>query len=381
MSSKILYIVNDPAFFLSHRLPIAVKAKQNGYEVVVATGPGEEVEDINAAGIRHYLLPLTRGGTNPLAELRLFVSIARFFRLEQPDLVHLVTIKPVLYGGVLARLMRVPAMVAAISGMGYLFTDRRREAARKFVEMFYRQALGHKNNRVIVQNQADRKALQTMGALSNNQDVLIPGSGVDLEEFSPSPLPDGTPLVVLPARMLWDKGVGEFVRAAEMLKKQGVEAHFVLAGGHDLQNPSGISLQQLEAWQAQGPVEWWGHCRDMPDVLARASIVVLPSYREGMPKTLLEAAAAGRAIVTTDAPGCRDVVESGKNGELVPIKDAQALAQVMGRLLADRKLLEEMGRRSREKAEAEFGVERVVAAHMEIYRTLLAQVKMEGENI
>jgi glycosyltransferase involved in cell wall biosynthesis len=372
LSPRILYIINDPAFFLSHRLPVALEAKRSGYEVIVATGPGEGVEDILAAGLGHHCLPLARGGMNPWAELRLLGALARLYRSVKPDLVHLVTIKPVLYGGILARLMKVPSMVAAISGMGYLFTGTRQGVTRRIAEVFYSLALGHRNCKVIVQNQADREALQAMGALGRKRDVLIPGSGVDLEQFWPSQIPQGPPLVVLPARMLWDKGVGEFVQAAEILRKQGADARFVLVGAHDPHNPSGVPLEQLETWQAQGSVEWWGQCRDMPEVLAKASLVVLPSYREGMPKALLEAAATGRAIVTSDAPGCRDVVEPGKNGELVPIKDAQALAQVIGRLLGDRKLLETMGRRSREKAEAEFGVERVVAAHMEIYRELLA---------
>lgn len=378
MPSKILYIVNDPAFFLSHRLPVALEAKRSGYEVMVATGPGEGVEEILTAGFGHRLLPLARGGMNPWAELRLLAAIGRLFRAERPDLVHLVTIKPVLYGGILARFMKVSGVVAAISGMGYLFTGKRRGAARRIAEFFYRLALGHGNSRVIVQNQADREGLQEMGAIGRNQDVLIPGSGVDLEQFRPNPIPEGQLLVILPARMLWDKGVAEFIQAAIKLQEQGNNARFALVGGHDPYNPAAVSLEQLENWQAHGPVEWWGHCRDMPDVLSRACLVVLPSfYREGVPKVLLEAAAAGRAIVTTDAPGCRDVVEPGMNGELVPVKDAQALAQVMGRLLTDRDLLQEKGRCGREKAEAEFGVERVVAAHMEIYRELLAVCEPE----
>ncbi|SEL60746.1 Glycosyltransferase involved in cell wall bisynthesis [Ectothiorhodospira marina] len=300
------------------------------------------------------------------------LAIARLVRREQPDILHLVTIKPVLYGGIAARLLGVPGVVSAISGMGYLFTEGRSGLLQRLSRLMYRLALRHPHGRVIVQNEADRDALRAMGALREGADVLIPGSGVDLDVYSPSPIPSGdSPIVLLPARMLWDKGVGEFVEAARQLLEQGVKARFVLAGPYDPHNPAAVPEGQLQTWQAQGPVEWWGQQEDMPRVLAAASLVVLPSYyREGVPKALLEALACGRPVVTTDAPGCRDVVEPGKNGELIPVRDAAALARAIGELLSDRSRLEAMGRYGRLKAEREFGVERVVEAHLAIYRSL-----------
>ncbi len=369
---RLMIVVNDLGFFWSHRRAVALGALHSGYEVFVTTPGGPRVAELERAGLRHVAWQVGRGSTHPLWELRSVWSLARAFRKVRPHIAHLVTIKPVLYGGALARMLRTPAVVAAVSGMGYLFVaaGRRRGPARRWAEAADRFAFGHPHSRVIVQTRDDEAALRAIGALRPGQAVLIRGSGVDLEVFRASPLPEGTPLVVLPARMLWDKGVGEFVQAAERLRAQGVAVRMALVGPHDLENPAAVPLAQLETWRERGPVEWWGHRDDMPEVLRSAHLVVLPSYREGVPKCLLEAAAAGRAIVTTDAPGCRDVVEHGRNGLLVPPRDAGALAEATASLLGDRERLEAMGKQGRAKAEAEFGIEDVVRAHLSLYRSL-----------
>lgn len=369
---RLMIVVNDLGFFLSHRRPVALGALHSGYEVFVATPGGPRVEALKRVGLHHMAWRVSRGSTRPLGELRSVMSLARAFRKVRPDIAHLVTIKPVLYGGALARLLGIPAVVAAISGMGYLFVDagRRRGVARLGVVAAYRFAFGHPRCRVIVQNRDDEAALRAIGALRPGQAVLVRGSGVDLDVFQATPLPDGVPLVVLPARMLWDKGVGEFVGATERLRARGVAVRMALVGPYDPENPAAVPLAQLEEWRDRGPVEWWGYRDDMPEVFRSAHLVVLPSYREGVPKCLLEAAAAGRAIVTTDAPGCRDVVEHGENGLLVPPRNAAALAEAIASLVGDRKRLEAMGRRGRAKAEGEFGVDRVVRGHLSVYRSL-----------
>ena len=372
---SLLYVVNTPRFFLSHRLSLALAAQTAGYRVEVATGPGSarDAALIDAAGFGHHRLPLARSSTNPAHEVRLCAALSGLFRRLRPDLVHLVTIKPVLYGGLLARLFRVPGVVSAISGMGHVFADDRHRALRWGVEQLYGAALGHRNGRVILQNELDRHDLQRIGALPFGRDVTMPGSGVDLDTFYPTPLPaaESRPLVVLPARMVWDKGVSEFVQAARQLQSSGVDARFALVGAEDPDSAHPVPRRQLQEWQLQGEVEWWGYRDDMPEVLAAASLVVLPStYREGMPKALQEAAASGRAIVTTDAPGCRDVVDPGRSGLLIRPGDALDLAEKIGTLLADRPRLAAMGACGRRKAEAEFGVEQVVAAHLEVYRAL-----------
>ncbi len=286
---------------------------------------------------------------------------------------HLVTIKPVLYGGLLARLLGVPGVVSAISGMGHLYADEQYRALRWGVERFYGAALGHPNGRVIVQNDRDRRDLLQIGALPKGRDIWMPGSGVDLSRFQPTPLPEGKPVVVLPARMVWDKGVGAFVEAARQLQRAGVEARFALVGPEDPESAHPVPRSTLQALQTEGAVEWWGFRDDMPQVLSAASLVALPStYREGMPKALQEAAASGRAIVTSDAPGCRDVVDPGVSGELVAPGNAEQLARRLGALLTDRHRLAQMGEQGRRKAEAEFGVDRVVAAHMDVYYALCA---------
>lgn len=364
--------MNDAAFFVSHRLVLAQAARAAGYRVVVATGPGQASQTIIDSGLEHRELPMTRSGTSPIAEVRLLFAIARLFRTVRPDLVHLVTIKPVLYGGILARVLRVPARVAAVTGMGYLFTESRKSLTRKIAEILYRLALNHPNGCVIFQNNEDWQYLVDIRALEKDQGTLIPGSGVDLATFQPTDLPEGPPIVLFPARMLWDKGAGEFVEAARALRGNGSTARFVMVGPCDPENPAAVSREQIESWQNEGIVEWWGARNDMPQVLASANLVVLPSYREGMPKVLLESAAAGRAVLTTDVPGCRDAIDPGRSGMLVPPQNAQALASAIEQLLADRTRLGEMGHAGRDLAKRIFGIDRVIDAHLTIYHDLLA---------
>ncbi len=371
-SGRLLIVVNDPAFFLSHRLPIALAARDAGWEVHVATADGPAREVVIDAGLMHHVLPISRQGLRPDRELRTLASLVLLFRRLRPDVVHLVTIKPVLYGGIGARLARVPGVLYAVSGMGSVFVGRGRRTAllRTMARWLYRRALGHRNARVLVQNGHDRDSLEQMGAVRDA--TLIPGSGVDLSEFRPQPEGDGPPLVLLPARMLAEKGVEEFVEAARLLRRRGVSARFQLAGGLDPGNPSAIPESRLRDWHASGHVEWLGHCEDMPRLLADCHIVCLPSYYgEGMPKSLLEAAAAGRAVVTTDHPGCRDAVLPGESAVLVPPRDAVALADALEALVNDPERRLRMGQAGRRLAEERFSLTAVVDAHLALYRQVL----------
>ena len=373
--TRLLFVCNCPAFFVSHRLPIAEACIAAGYDVHVATATTDAgaLAAITRVGAQHHGLLLDRSGTHPLHEARTFAQIFRLIHQLRPKILHLVTIKPVLYGGLAARVLGTPCRVAAISGMGHLFINEDRGIPRRLLEWAYRSALKHPNGRVIVQNPTDRDALRKLHSMPEEHNLLIPGSGVDLKTFTQAPLPTDAPqIVVMPARMLWTKGVGEFVAAARELRRQGVSARFVLVGPHDPHNPAGIPLEQLECWRENADVEWWGHRQDMPDVLAKATLVVLPSYREGLPKCLIEAAAVGRPIITTDTPGCRDTVNPGETGVLVPPRDAGALARAMGQLLSQPDKLRSMGRQARIKAEREFGLPRVVKRHLEIYEQLMA---------
>lgn len=372
MSAVLLIVVNDPAFFLSHRLPVAEGARQSGYSVHVATRPGESVTDICSRGFIHHELPLSRSGKNPFAELNLLISIWWLCWRLRPEVLHLVTIKPVLYGGIAARLAPVKSVIAAISGLGFVFmaTGPKASVVRGLVGCLYRRALGKRNLRAVFQNPADLEALIRLGAIIREKSVLIRGSGVDLSLCKPCLETSGVPVVTLAARLLRDKGVFEFVEAARLLRQRGLEVCFQLVGDIDPDNPTSIGPDELDQWRSEGTVECLGYRRDIAAVFAQSHVVVLPSYREGLPKVLVEAAACGRAVVTTDVPGCRDAIEPDVTGLLVPVRDPVALADAIQRLIDDPKLRQQMGRAGRELAEREFAIEKVVRQHLEIYREL-----------
>jgi glycosyltransferase involved in cell wall biosynthesis len=372
---RVLFVVNAPEFFLSHRLPIALAARKAGYTVNVATADGEAARQIREHGFSHYVLPLSRSGRNPLAELRNVGALWRLFRSVKPDIVHLVTIKPVLYGGLAARLAGVPGLVAAVSGLGTVFmSDGARATPLKHaVTILYRLALGHRNMAVIFQNPDDQAVLTAMRAVTEKQARRVRGSGVVFEECPCVPEPEGRPVVTMAARLLRDKGVGEFVEAARILAERNVDVTFRLIGSPDPGNPTSVTAEQLAEWRDQGIVELLGYRDDIPSQYAQSHIVCLPSYREGLPKSLLEAAACGRAVVTTDVPGCRDAIEPGKTGVLVPPRDAVALADAIQDLVEDPMKRRTMGQAGRRLAEREFGIERVVEAHLAIYRELEAR--------
>jgi glycosyltransferase involved in cell wall biosynthesis len=286
----------------------------------------------------------------------------------------LVTIKPVLLGGLVARLAGVPAVVVAVSGLGFVFVAKgvKAIARRWLVGGLYRLVLGHQNLKVIFQNSDDRASLVKLAYIPNSKVELIRGSGVDLIQYSHTPLPPGLPVVLLAARLLADKGVREFVQAARLLKQRGSSARFCLVGTVDPANPTSLTDAELSQWANEGVVELWGHRSDMPQVLAAAQVVALPSYYgEGLPKVLIEAAACGRAVVTTDHPGCRDAIDPGVSGVLVPVRDVAALANTLERLINDPVRCLTMGNAGRALAERAFDVQQVVSAHLCIYQELI----------
>ncbi|KWU17607.1 glycosyltransferase family 4 protein [Achromobacter xylosoxidans] len=372
---RLLFVVNNPAFFMSHRVPVALAAQRAGYDVHVATMDGPAVADIEALGMTHHAIPMTRSGKHPLQELGTLLALLRLFRRLRPQVVHLVTIKPVLYGGIAARLARVPGMVAAISGLGFVFLSNslKMRLVRAVVARLYRLALGHRNSRVIFQNGADRDLLKLLGAVRDEQVVLIRGAGVDLDLCRALPEPPAPPVVVtMVTRLLRDKGVQEFVQAARLLRERGVPVTMRLVGGVDAGNPASATPAEVEAWQREGCVQALGERADVPQLYADSHIAVLPSYREGLPKSLIEAAACGRAVVTTDVPGCRDAIDPGKTGLLVPVRDPQALADAIARLAGDATQRQAMGAAGRALAEREFNIERVARIHVDLYDTLSA---------
>ena len=367
---KLLFLVTEDWYFVSHRLLLAVAARQAGYEVTVVTRVGEHGHTIRNAGLRLIPIELSRRGKNPISETMLVAGLIAIYRRERPDIVHHVAMKPVLYGSLAARLAGVRHVVNALAGLGWLFTSESRLAnvLGRGVRFAFRKLLNR--GAVIVQNPDDMKWFVDLG-IDSSRIHLIRGSGVDVNRFAPTPEPDGEPVVVLAARMLWDKGVGEFVEAARLLRQRGLRVRCVLAGMVDTHNPAMVSEAHLQAWQDEGVVEWIGHQEDMPGVLARSHVVVLPSYREGLPKVLLEAAACARSIVATDVPGCREIVRHGDNGLLVPPRDPLALAQAIATLVEDPALRARMGARGRQMAVNEFSSERITGEVLALYQTLL----------
>lgn len=371
VKSTILFVVNDAAFFLSHRLVLAEAARDTGYKVEVATGPGPATGKIAELGFAVHELPLSRSGLNPLAELASFGVLYKLFRKVRPDLVHLVTIKPVLYGGVAARLARVPAVVAAISGLGTIFLARGGGATlrRAAVKMAYRFALGHRNLRVVFQNPSDRETFQRFG-INADKTEIIRGSGADLSQFPSVAEPPPPIVVTMASRLLRDKGVREYVAAAEIVRTRLLDVEFQLAGDIDPGNPTSLSQEDCDAIAQTGHVRLLGHRTDVAELFFASHIVVLPSYREGLPKVLIEAAAAGRAVVTTDVPGCRDAIEPGKTGLLVPVGQADELAEAIETLATDKALRQAFGRAGRTLAERQFDVRQVIVQHLAIYDML-----------
>jgi glycosyltransferase involved in cell wall biosynthesis len=372
----LLFVLNDAGFFISHRLPIAVEAQKEGWQVHVATPFGVGVGDIRSAGFAYHEIPLVRAWGDPVREFWTLLAMWRLYRKIEPDIVHHVTIKPVLYGSLAARAAGKSAVVNAISGLGFVFsgTGIRRVLLRKVISRMYRIALKMDRMRVIFQNSDDRCVLERIRAVKSTQVVMIPGSGVDLKEFSPTPEPEGVPVIVLPARMIWEKGVREFVEAARILRSRSVRARFVLVGGNDDGNPSSIGIAILEKWRDEGVVEWWGHRSDMPRVCEESHVIVLPSYYgEGIPKTLIEGCACGRPIVTTDAPGCREVVRDGRNGLLVQAREPEELARAIEWLITNPAERRRMGWHSRKLAEEKFSVDYVVSRHLAVYSELMEE--------
>jgi glycosyltransferase involved in cell wall biosynthesis len=370
---RLLFVVNNPAFFLSHRLPLALAAKRAGYEVHVATMAGAGVVEIESHGLTQHVIPMTRSGKNPFKEVHSVWALWRLFCRVQPDLVHLVTIKPVMYGGIAARLARVPGMVAAISGLGFVFVSASRKVRllRVIVVRLYRLALNHPNSRVILQNSSDREVLNALGAIKESQVIMIRGSGVDLGAYAGKQEPPAPIIAIMVARLLRDKGVQEFIEAARLLKQSKVPVTMRLVGSIDPGHPASMAQAEIDQAHRDSLIEALGERQDIAALYASVHIAVLPSYREGLPKSLIEAAACARAVVTTNVPGCRDAIVPDMTGILVPPRDAAALAEGIERLVLDPALRQRMGQEGRRWAEREFNVQEVCSRHLAIYADLL----------
>lgn len=372
---KLLYVVNIPRFFITHRLPLALAAQQAGFDVHVATSDHdtENVRRIIDSGLPFHPLPLSQHGTSPLTELKTINAIRKLYKELNPDLIHHVSIKPVIYGGIAAKLTGHKAIVSAMSGLGYVFigTGLKPFILRQLTRPALKIALAGKTTRMVFQNPDDRQLFIDRGLVNPSTGLLIRGSGVDESYFSPQPEPTNSlPIVLFAGRLLWQKGVGEF---AEMARRLRGQARFVFVGYEEATSPVNVPSSQLEAWQDEDIIEWWGKRDDMPDVYAQSNIVCLPStYGEGIPKVLIEASSCARASVTTDTAGCREIIKHGVNGLLVPPHDLDALTSAVEHLINHPEERRQMGKNGREIVLNDYTFKQVADETFTLYRVLLS---------
>jgi glycosyltransferase involved in cell wall biosynthesis len=374
---RILFVIAEDWYFWSHRRNLARHLRDLGCVVGIATPVGEYESRIRDEGFDLLPFQIHRASRNPLREILTIARLYLLFVKYRPDLVHVVGIKPILYGRLAAVLARVPATVCAVCGLGWVFQPggRLKKILRAGVRLFYRRFIrGRSGVRVVVQNADDYRSLVSYKMANEDQLTRVNGAGVDMRLFPYSMPPAGVPVVITHCRMLWDKGVGEMVEAAREIRRRGIACRFLLVGAPDPANPAAIPEAQLLAWQEEGVVEWLGYRTDIPDLLRQANIACLPSYyREGMPLSLIEAASCGLPIVTADSPGCREVVIDGENGLLVPPRDPMTLADRLVDLIENAELRVAMGLRGRELVRQSMCVEIVNDQMVDVFCKLLGE--------
>ena len=369
---KLFIVVNVDSFFLSHRLPIALAAKEQGYNVSIIcanTGCRKEIENYGLAFIE---VPFERSGTNFFHELKCIRLLCKLYRKYKPDVIHHVTLKVCLLGSLAAKIVGYKNVVNAISGLGYNFIEGRNGLPQRIIRLMIPIAFKSKTFHFILQNHDDIDLITNMKLVPSKNIVLIKGSGVDLKEYSYSKLPQTGKLQFLfPARMLFDKGLSEFIEAANKVKpKIADKAEFILAGDCDLENLAAIKPDELQEKVDNDYIKWIGYQKNMLPVYKQSSVVVLPSYREGLPKSLIEACAIGRPIITTDVPGCRECVVDGYNGRLIEAKNARDLASAILEFVDNKHLLEYYSQNSRLIAEKDFSIEDVITKTITVYNRI-----------
>lgn len=368
----LLFLVSEDWYFCSHRLPIARAAKAAGAKVAVACRVRDHGDLIRKEGFDLFPIGLNRSGRNPLADLGTILALRKLYRQVRPDIVHQVALKPVLYGSIAAWLAGVPHVVNAMAGLGFVFISKGLFASliRPVLATAFRVLLYRANSRLILQNGDDSALFQSRIGVRADRIAIIRGSGVDTNAFTPTPEPPGAVIASCVSRMLWDKGIGELVEAARLLRQRGVDITIRLVGPTD-DNPAAIPAQTLADWSREGVVEIAGPSKDIAGIYADSHLAVLPSYREGLPKSLLEAAACGLPMIATDVPGCREVCRDGETGLLVPLQQAVPLADALERLAADPSLRRTLGAAARIAAETEFAEPVITGQTLALYESML----------
>lgn len=375
MTKKLLYIVNDAPYFVSHRLELAKAAQAHGYDVSVATKDGSQNSSITEAGIHTNDIPIQRGSSTIGKELKTLRSLIRLFRQNDWDIVHAITIKTTLWAGLAGRLTGQKNIVFALTGLGFIFTDNspRTRLFRSILIPLLRFAMNGRYYRSIFQNSDDMALFESLKIISSCHGVLIKGSGVDPDYFSPFAPPDKPVTVLYSGRLLKIKGIEDYVRAATLIKTHHPNVRFCIAGGFDTNNPSCITPKQMNEWVDKEIIEYLGQVRDIRDALKQCHIVCLPSHNgEGIPKSLIEAASCGLPIITTDIPGCREIVKDGENGILVPPKSPEALANAIQGLIFDKTLRQQFGANGRKRVEKELSISHVIEQTLSLYQSIVS---------
>jgi len=375
---KVALVANSSWYLFNFRLSFLNTLKDCGFELVLIAPVDAYTEKLRALGFRVLPLPLDRKGMNPFGDLVSLLALARCYRVEKPDLAHHHTVKCVLYGSLAAGIARVPCVVNSVTGLGHLFLSDSTmvRLVRSLLVRLYRMVAKWKGVHFLFQNPDDLAVFEKLRIPQPGRFTLVRGSGIDVDHFRPAtgePPSQGQVRVLFGSRLLKEKGLYELRQAALMLKKKGLAFELIFAGDIDEGNPSSLTFKELAAWQGEGWMRWLGHVDDMAALLKAVDVSVLPSWREGLPRSLLEAAACGLAIVATDVPGCREVVEHELTGLLVPVRDPASLAAALERLIRDPALRARLGTAARARAEAEFAGRQIFYKTINIYNSLLSQ--------
>lgn len=376
---KILFFITEDWYFLSHRLALAQSCRDLGWNVVVATHVDKNYDEMKQQGFEIVPIRMRRGFGNVFSELAAIFELIKIYRHHKPDIIHNVALKPVIYGSLAARFTRTAPVINMLAGMGYVFSrgGLSTRLIRAAIKLALKFSLGVRKHWLIVQNNTDANVLIGNSLAPAERTKIISGSGVNVQNFSPTPEPEGPIIVAVVSRMLKDKGIREAVMAARELKRRGVNIEFWLAGDEDLRNPSSLSQETLQQWDKEGCIRWLGHQTDIPAIWAKVHIALLPSYREGMPMSLLEAAACGRPIVTTDVPGCNELIVDGENGILVPKHDWIGIANAIQTLTDSPQLRAKLGAAARDTVCGAYSIETVNRETQALYQLALSEIQRD----
>lgn len=372
-SQRILFVITEDWALISHRLHLVKAAIEAGYEVALAAKVSKYRKTLENKGIKIFEWNLSRGSLNPLKEINAIFSLVKILSIFKPNIIHAVAQKPVIYSGLARKIYNKASFVGTLGGVGFVFTSQSLKAKllKPIVIFLLKYVLSGNKIRLILQNQENIVTIKKLGIIDSKNIQLVRGAGVEIEKFLPSQIPENIPTVILPGRLLWDKGVAEFIRIAKRIKARNIKSRFVLVGNNDPENPECVPQAKIDKWVSSGIVEHWGRCDNMETIYQKISIVCLPSYNEGLPKVLLEAASCSRPAVAFNVPGCREVIENKVNGFLVEFGNENELEKVLIKLINNKKLCDQMGKNGRNIVEREFSSKIINTQTFNIWKEII----------